>query len=204
VHTAGHVREVRTFAQTVAAVAERVGDVPLQIAAAASYLSGDYRATEHLCRNLMQSLHDQQTREGFGLTTFPAVYSRAVLARALAERGVFDEGDAHGYEAIRIAEGLDRPFSVVVGCLDLAYLKSVRGELSQAADLLERAVAQYREWNITSHASIAMASLGYVYACSGRIAEGVSCLRQALAAYEGARIGYYPHIFDLTAERIAP
>src|SRR5207245_61791 len=122
------------------------GDVPLQIAAqyylaAASDLSGDYRATERVSRNLMQSLHDQRPREGFGLATFPAVYTRAVLARVLAERGVFDEGDTHGQEAIRIAEALDHPFSVVVGCLDLAYLKSVRGELSQAAGLVERACA---------------------------------------------------------------
>jgi tetratricopeptide (TPR) repeat protein len=195
-HTGGHVTEVRTCAQTVEAITERLGDVPLQIAAqyylaAASHLSGDYRATEHVCRKLMQSLHDQRTREGFGLVVSPAVMSRATLARALAERGVFDEGDAHGQEAIRIAEALDHPFSVVVGCLDLAYLKSVRGELSQAARLLERAVAQCREWNITTHTPIAMASLGHVYAWSGRIGEGVSCLQQALNTYECAGIGFH-------------
>jgi len=33
VHTGGHVTEVRTSAQTVEAIAERLGDVPLQIAA---------------------------------------------------------------------------------------------------------------------------------------------------------------------------
>src|SRR2546428_369276 len=71
-------------------------------------------------------------------------------ARVLAERGVFDEGGAHGHEAIRIAEALDRPFSVLVGCLDLAYLKSIRGELSQAVGLLERVVAQCGDWDITS------------------------------------------------------
>jgi predicted ATPase/class 3 adenylate cyclase len=119
-HTGGHITEVRTFAQTVEAIAERLGDVPLQIAAqyylaAASYLSGDYRGTEDVCRNLMQSLHDQRPRERFGLVVSPAVWSRAQLARALAERGVFDEGDAHGQEAIRIAEALDHPFSVLVG-----------------------------------------------------------------------------------------
>ena len=120
----------------------------------------------------MQSLHGQPTRERFGLATFPAVHARAFLARTLAERGVFDEGDAHGHEAIRIAEALDHPFSVVVACLDLAYLKSVRGELSHAAGLLERAVALCREWNITTHTPIAMASLGHVYAWSGRIGGG--------------------------------
>jgi class 3 adenylate cyclase/tetratricopeptide (TPR) repeat protein len=195
-HTGGHVTQVHTCAQTVEAIAARLDDVPLQIAAqyylaAASHLSGDYRTTEHGCRTLMQLLHAQPTRERFGLVTVPAVWSRATLARALAERGVFDEGDAHGQEAIRIAEALDHSFSVVMGCLDLAYLKSVRGELSQAAGLLERAVAQCREWNITSHTPIAMAALGHVYAWSGRIEEGVSCLQHALAAYESAGIGAY-------------
>ena len=136
-HTGGHVTEVRTFAETVEAIAERLGDVPLQIAAQyylayASHLSGDYRAAEHVCRRLMQSLHDQRTRERFGLAVFPAVMARAHLARTLAERGVFDEGDAYGQEAIRIAEALEHPFSVVVACLDLAYLKTLRGQLSEA------------------------------------------------------------------------
>jgi tetratricopeptide (TPR) repeat protein len=36
-----------------------------------------------------------------------------------------------------------------------------------------------------------MAALGHVYAWSGRIEEGVSCLEQALAAYERAGIGYH-------------
>jgi class 3 adenylate cyclase/tetratricopeptide (TPR) repeat protein len=196
VHTGGHVTEVRTFAQRVEAIAERLGDVPLQIAAqyylaAASHLSGDHRGTEHFYRQLMQSLHDQPTRERFGLVVFPAVMARATIARTLAERGAFEEGDAHGHEAIRIAEALDHPFSVVVGCLDLGYLKSVRGELSQAAGLLERAVAQCREWNITNQTPIAMACLGHVYALSGRIAEGVSCLEQTLSAYESAGIGFH-------------
>jgi class 3 adenylate cyclase/tetratricopeptide (TPR) repeat protein len=196
VHTGGHVTEVRTLAQRVEDIAERLGDVPLQIAAqfylaAASHLSGDYRGTERVCRKLMQSLRGQRTRERFGLVTSPAVWSHAQLARALAERGVFDEGDAHGQEAIRIAESLDHPFSVVVGCLDLAYLKRVRGELTEATRLLERALTQCREWNITSHAPIALASLGHVYAWSGRLGEGISCLQQALATYESAGIGFH-------------
>ena len=122
---------------------------------------------------------------------FPLSLSRAYLARALAERGVFDEGDAHGHEAIRIAEALDHPFSLIWACLGLAYLNSVRGELSQAARLLERAVALCREWNITLLTPIAMASLGHVYAWSGRIEEGISWLQQALTAYESAGIGYF-------------
>jgi tetratricopeptide (TPR) repeat protein len=66
----------------------------------------------------------------------------------------------------------------------------VRG-LSRAARLIERAVAQGREWNITDHTAMAMASLGHVYSWSGRIEEGISCLEQALNAYDRAGIGFY-------------
>jgi class 3 adenylate cyclase/tetratricopeptide (TPR) repeat protein len=201
-HTGGHVREVRTFAQTVEAIADRLGDAALQIAAQyylahAFHLAGDYRRSENVCRRLMRSLHDQPTRERFGLAMFPAVMSRGHLARLLAERGGFDEGDAHGQEALRIAEALDHPFSVLWGCVYLAYVKSVRGELSQAVHLIERAVAQGREWNITSQMPIAMASLGHVYAWSGRIDEGVASLHQAVTALERAGIGAY-HSLSLT------
>jgi class 3 adenylate cyclase/tetratricopeptide (TPR) repeat protein len=194
-HT-GDVREVRTFAHTVEAIAERLDDVALKIAARyyvahASHLAGDSRRAEDVCRGLMPLLRDQPTRERFGLAVFPAVMSRGHLARVLAERGVFDEGDAYGQEAIRLAEELDHPFSVVVGSLDLAYLKSVRGQLSQAAPLLESAVAQSREWNFTSQLPTAMASLGYVYAWSGRIDEGVASLQQAVTAQERAGIAAY-------------
>jgi tetratricopeptide (TPR) repeat protein len=196
IHAGGHVPIVRTLAQRVEAIAESLGDAPLQIAAhyylaAAAHLSGDYRGTEHLCRNLIESLHGQRTRKRFGLVTAPAVFSRAQLARALAERGVFDEGEALGHEAIRIAEELDHPFSVVVGCLDLAYLESIRGNLSQAVHLLERAIAQCHEWNLTSHTPVVMAFLGYAYARSGRVAEGASSLQEALTALEGAGIGFH-------------
>lgn len=143
----------------------------------------------------MQLLQGDQTRERFGLAASPAVLSRAYLARALAERGVFDEGDAHGKEAIRIAEAINHPFSLVNAlCLGLAYVNSGRGELGQAARLLERAVAQCRDWSITLRTPIVMASLGHVYAWSGRIEEGVSLLKQALTAYESAGIGAYHSI----------
>jgi tetratricopeptide (TPR) repeat protein len=194
--TGGHATDVRGFAQRAEAIGETLGDVPLQVTAQyylllACYISGDYRGTEHVCRRLMQSLEGEQTRERFGVAVFPAVLSRFYLARTLAERGVFDEGDAIGHEARRMAETLDHPFSILQACLFLAYLHSLRGELSQAARLLERAVAQCREWNITLLSPIATASLGHVYAWSGRIGEGVSLLQQAVAAHESTGIGYF-------------
>ena len=200
VHTGGQVTQVRA----VEAIAERLGDVPLRIAAqyylaAVSHLSGDHHGTEQMCLRLIESLRGERGRERFGLATFPAVYSRGLLARALAELGRFDEGDAHGQEAIRIADSLHQPFSVVVACLDLAHLKSMRGELAEAARHLERAAVQCREWNITNQAPIVMAALGHVYASSGRIGDGITCLQQALRAYESEGIGFH---YSLSVEQL--
>ena len=196
--TGGHATDVRTFAERVGAIGETLGDVPLQVVAQhylifACHISGDYPGTEHVCRRLMQALHGERSRERFGFV-FPAVHSRAYLARALAERGVFDEGDAVGHEAIQMAEALDQPSSLIWACLGLAYLNSLRGELSQAAHLLERAVAQCREWNFTFYTPVAMASLGHVYARLGRLEEGISWLQQGLTAFESAGIGSFQSI----------
>jgi tetratricopeptide (TPR) repeat protein len=139
----------------------------------------------------MQALHGERTLEQYGVAVFPAVLARALLARALAERGVFDEGDAVGQEAIRMAEALDHPYSIVWACLGLAYLNSLRGDLSQAARLLERAVALCREWNIAIWIPLATAALGHVYARSGRLEEGISWLQQALTTYESAGMGVF-------------
>ena len=119
--TRGHATEVLTFAQRVHAIGKTLCDVPLQVAAHyylafAYYISGDYQGTEGVCRGLMEILQGDRTYERFGLAVFPAVLSRAFLARSLIERGVFDEGDAHGHEAIRIADEIDHPFSIVWAC----------------------------------------------------------------------------------------
>ena len=116
---------------------------------------------------------------------------RAYLAFTLAELGMFDEGDADGHEAIRIAEALDHPYSIVFACLGLGYLNSVRGELSPAVRLCERAVALCRDWNITVYTPHVMASLGHVSAWSGHVGEGVSWLKRAMTAYESAGIGLF-------------
>jgi class 3 adenylate cyclase len=185
--TGGDTAQLHTFAQRVEAIGETLGDVPLQVVAQyylviACLLSGDYRGTEDLCRELMQLLQGERTHEQYNVAVFPAVLSRANLARALAERGVFDEGDAVGHEAMRIAEMLDHPYSIVWACLGLAYLDSLRGELSQAAHLLERAVVLCREWNIAIWIPLATASLGLWGTCT----RGRDASRRALPGCSGA------------------
>ena len=194
-NTSSRASDVRAFAQQVEAIGASLSDFPLQVAGRYYHvwlgaLSGDYRGTERLCRTLMDSLPGDLSRERFGLVAYPAVVSRAFLARALAELGVFDEGRAPGHEAVRLAEALDHPFSLIWACLNLGHLEGLRGEFTRATLSLERAVALSREWNIAYLIPIALAALGNIYVGAGRVGEGISWLQQALAAYASAGIGY--------------
>jgi tetratricopeptide (TPR) repeat protein len=191
----GRASEVRAFADEVEAIGASLGDVPLQVAGEYYHvwlgaLSGDYRGTVRRCRTLINSLSGDLSRNRFGLVAYPAVVARAFLARALAELGDFEEGRHHGDEAVRLAESLDHPFSVIWACLNLGRLEGLRGEFLRAIMLLERAVALSTEWNIAYLTPIALAALGQVYARSGRVEEGVSRLQQGLAGYASAGIGY--------------
>ena len=194
-NTGGRASDVRAFAEEVEAIGTSLHDVPLQIAGRyyrvwLGVLSGDYRETERLCRTLIDALPGDLSRKRLGLVAYPAVVARAFLARALAELGVFDEGRNHGQEAVRLAEVLDHPFSLIWASLNLGRLEGLRGDFIRAIMPLERAVALSQEWDIAYLTPIAQAALGHVYARSGRVEEGVSWLRQALAGYASAGIGY--------------
>ena len=68
----------------------------------------------------------------------PAVISRVWLAWCLTELGTFAEG-ALGEEALRIAEAVDHPGSLIDGLLGCRLLYLRQGDLHQAIPLLERA-----------------------------------------------------------------
>jgi tetratricopeptide (TPR) repeat protein len=194
-NTGGRASDVRAFAEQAEAIGASLDDVPLQVAGRyyrvwLGTLSGDYRETEHLCRTLIDALPGDLSRRRLGLVAYPAVVARTFLARALAELGMFDEGRSHGQEAVRLAEELDHPFSLIWACLNLGRLEGLHGESIRAIMPLERAVALSQEWAIAYLTPIALAALGHVYARSGRVEEGVSWLQQALAGYASAGIGY--------------
>ena len=69
--------------------------------------------TEDLCRKLMQRSTASGPVSSSASRCFPPSFAVPSWPRTLAERGVFDEGDAHGQEAIRMAEALDRPYSII-------------------------------------------------------------------------------------------
>jgi class 3 adenylate cyclase/tetratricopeptide (TPR) repeat protein len=183
----GRSAEARAAAQSAQAIAETLGEVPLEVGGnfyvgAVGLTCGDYRQTEASFRNVVQLLGGDRARDRCGLTGFPAAMARGYLTWALAERGAFEEGIVHGQAGVRLAEVLDHPFSWVVASWGPAYLYRIRGEFPHAVRLLERALTLCHERDLPHMAWITAGFLGSVYAVSGRVADGLSLMGEGLKA----------------------
>jgi class 3 adenylate cyclase/tetratricopeptide (TPR) repeat protein len=196
----GHPTEALGFGQRAQAIAESLGDIPLQVTGnlylgGACLRTGDYRRAEDLLLKVLRLLEGDLSQERFGLAGFPAVMARFYLDCVLADQGKFEQGIIHGQEGIRLAEALDHPYSLTVMCSARGYLHVAKGELSYAVCMLERGVALGREWNLTFHWAQNAGILGYAYALSGRIAEGILLLEHALSDLEMMGVGAYKPAF---------
>jgi tetratricopeptide (TPR) repeat protein len=167
------------------AIAAALGDFGLQVAThahlgQACYFAGDYRrAIDVLSRNVT-SLEGESLRERFGLSHPASIYARTWLVASLAEVGAFAEGIAHSDEEARIAESIDQPASVIHGAFGAGLLYLRKGDLDKAIAVLERGLELCQVWNVWGWFANLAAHLGYAYALSGRIAEAVPVLEQAV------------------------
>ena len=206
----GHSGEARTCAQKAQAIADTLGDFPLQVGAnlyagADCLTSGDYRKAETFLRKVVQLLDGDQHRDRCGLAGFPAAMSRGYLAWALAEGGAFDEGITHGREGVRVAETLDHPYSWIVASWGPAHVHRIRGEFTHAVRLLERALTLGRDRNLLTLSPITGGFLGSLYVLSGRVDEGLSLLdegqRKVTASFQTLMVMYLGEAY-LLADRL--
>jgi tetratricopeptide (TPR) repeat protein len=147
---------------------------------------GEYRHAADLFRLVVRSLdegltgEDTQSGQASGPAASPGVLARAYLVQSLADLGEFDEGITWGEDGVRLAEALGDPLGLAYACMRLGRLYQIKGELAEAARLLERSCALSRDWQITFTKPIASGDLGLVYAQMGRVADGVALLRDAI------------------------
>jgi tetratricopeptide (TPR) repeat protein len=109
------------------------------------------------------------------------VSTRTWLVRALAALGAFDEGIAHGEEAMRLAAADDDPYALTQTQAFLGQLLVARGDLARAIPLLEQALRVARAADIPDTLASTTAALGEAYALAGRVAEGLPLLEQVVA-----------------------
>jgi tetratricopeptide (TPR) repeat protein len=181
----GEYEQAVTACERAIAMARTLDDYGLEVVATntlgqAYYYLGNYpKVVEALRRNLVP-LDNPVVRERFGAAGLPFATSRTSLALALAERGEFIEAVARCTEAIHIAEAVGHPYSVTVMYRGMGHLHLRRGNLRQAALALEHALEVCQGVDSPSLFHAVSSALGYAYALSGRSAEAISILGEAV------------------------
>src|SRR4030095_10851364 len=119
---AGAVRDATPYAERAGQIAERLDDAGLKLAAICCLVDSlmFVRAHQRLDALVSQVLHvppGDLWKEHFGITAYyPAAMLRGQWASSLALRGEFAAAFAQGGEALRLAEAVDHPFTLAVGC----------------------------------------------------------------------------------------
>jgi tetratricopeptide (TPR) repeat protein len=189
----GDMRGAITAGERAQAIAEALGDVPLQLSAslytgAANLWSGNYRVAENLFRKVQGLATGEHGRERFGLPAYPAVSGRYYVLWLLADQGRFAEGVGLADEAMRLCETLEDPFGLAHVCWYLGYVLVTQGALDQAVDVLERGLEVARQGNQTYVAVLLAGMLAYAHALQGRTDDAIPALERELAALE--RMGH--------------
>ena len=141
---------------------------------------GDYRRAIDCCGQTVTALDGVRRHERLGQVILPAVQARAWLAWCHAELGTFGEGSAFGDEGLRIAEAVAHPGSLMVASWGMGLLALRQGDLRRALPQLERALRICQDADLTIWLHAMAAALGAAYTLSGRVADAVPLLAQAL------------------------
>jgi tetratricopeptide (TPR) repeat protein len=142
---------------------------------------GDYHRAIDGFRHTVAALDGVQRHERLGQSFLPVVISRAYLVACHAELGTFAEGRALGDEALRIAEAVDHPASVMIASWGIGLTTLRQGDVARALPRLERAVGICQEVGLPFWFPWMASALGAAYTLGGRVVDAVLLLTQALA-----------------------
>jgi len=177
---AEHARRVLDIATATSDVASRVR-AHLDLGQT-SLVLGEYRQAITALEKNVDELQGDLLGRRFGLVGLASVLSRAWLVWCLAEMGEFEQAVPRGEEAIRIAEAVDHPYSILAAQFGLGSLHLRRGEVARAIAVLERALELCRTWDTQLRLWFlgVAPSLAHAYALSGKAPQAIVLLESAI------------------------
>jgi class 3 adenylate cyclase/tetratricopeptide (TPR) repeat protein len=140
---------------------------------------GDYRRGVTVLTQAAELLRGDLARERFGRPLYPAVVARQHLAACLTALGEFRRALSTAEEGLQIAEALQHPGSLVIAHLSYCEPLLQQGRFHDAVPRLERAMALYTP-DLGAWYPMTAGALGLAYAVTGRLAEAVLLLEQAV------------------------
>jgi tetratricopeptide (TPR) repeat protein len=141
--------------------------------------AGDYRRAIEFFHKMLAVRSDDPLRVGFGIA-YPSVAARGLMGGCLAELGEFGEGTRWVDEALRLADLLDHPASLVVACHCMGELYLRQGNIEQALPVLQRGLLVGQSAQVALFLPRITSAIGYAYAQIGRLDEAVVLLEQVV------------------------
>jgi predicted ATPase len=164
-------------------IATELGHVGLQIEAKyrlaqTHFALGNLAQAGTLFLETTQALADERATDRAGLPTFFAAWPRAWVGMVFAHLGRFSDAVTHAQDALRIAESTGHAHTMIEAHGALGGVSLEQGDLMAARRAFEDAMALLRRRNVAD--PNILSGLGYVYALSGRVADGLSLLEASV------------------------
>jgi class 3 adenylate cyclase/tetratricopeptide (TPR) repeat protein len=145
------------------------------------FARGDYRQAVELLGKGVDRLRGVLELERYGLPGPASVFFRIWLVSSLTRLGDFAEAATQAEESLRIARRADQPLALIVAHYTAGFpLVHQPAHLARGAAELEKSLELCRTWKLPAWFSNIASILGYAYAKSGRMEEGVALMQQAI------------------------
>jgi len=182
---AGQPHDAVVAGERAVSMSRRAGDDYTELVARfrvglAYHELGDFGRAVEILRSTLASLRNPSIHQRVSLS----VSARTWLAFSLAARGEFADAVVCGGEAIREAEALDDGWYLGHAYLSLGVSYLQQGELPDAVRLFEQNAKLVCGRGVLGLVASSTAWLGLAYSMSGRLAEGVRLLEDAVGKTE--------------------
>ena len=190
-------------------LAPATGDVELEVLAngylgSVCFARGEYARAVGILEGGVSLLAGDRALQRFGLPGPAAVFFRVWLVSSLTRLGEYERAAQHVRESLEVAQRADQPLARLVARYTEGFLHAHRPDLPRAIQALETSLDLCRTWKLPAWFSNVASVLGWAYAKSERMDEGVALMQQAIdeSAAGGGMVNHSSEVARLAEARL--